>query len=111
MLTDLIERFEQASRAYAQANGIARDDDWYVLKMQEELGELTQVWMKLTDRGRARQRSQAELALDLADETADLLGHILLFAGRHGIDLAPAIKRKWRFDPEMSEASRQTPEM
>lgn len=97
-LTDLADRFEDASKIYAEMNGIARNDDWFILKMQEELGELTQVWMKLTGRGRARGRSQAELSTDLADETADLLGHILLFARRNGIDLVPAIKRKWRFD-------------
>jgi NTP pyrophosphatase (non-canonical NTP hydrolase) len=36
---------------------------------------------------------------DLADETADLLGHLLLFAHRNDIDLAAAIERKWLFKP------------
>ncbi|HEY4343012.1 MAG TPA: pyrophosphatase [Parvibaculum sp.] len=102
-LIELADRFEEASKAYAETNGIARNDDWFILKMQEELGELTQVWIKLTDRGRARGRTQADLSSDLADETADLLGHILLFARRNGIDLAPAIKRKWRrWTPDQS---------
>jgi NTP pyrophosphatase (non-canonical NTP hydrolase) len=99
-LNDLADRFEQASESYAASNGIARNDDWFILKMQEELGELTQVWMKLTGRGRPRGKSAGELTGDLADETADLLGHVLLFARRNGIDLGPAIARKWRFDPE-----------
>ncbi|MDO8290961.1 MAG: pyrophosphatase [Parvibaculum sp.] len=98
-LADLAARFEKASISYAEGNGITRNDDWFILKMQEELGELTQVWMKLTERGRKRGRSDEDLSHDLADETADLLGHILLFAHRHQIDLAPAITRKWRFDP------------
>jgi NTP pyrophosphatase (non-canonical NTP hydrolase) len=29
-----------------------------------------------------------------------MLGHILLFARAHGIDLAAAVERKWRFRPE-----------
>ncbi|MBX3489559.1 pyrophosphatase [Parvibaculum sp.] len=95
----LAGQFEEASKHYAAANGITRNDDWFILKLQEELGELTQVWMKLTDRGRKRGLSEAELRAALADETADLLGHILLFAKRNGIELAPAIARKWRFEP------------
>ncbi len=98
-LDDLATRFENASITYAEGNGITRNEDWFILKMQEELGELTQVWMKLTARGRKRGRTDEELARDLADETADLLGHIMLFARRNNIELAPAIARKWRFDP------------
>jgi NTP pyrophosphatase (non-canonical NTP hydrolase) len=92
-------QFEQASQSYAKANDISRDPDWFVLKLQEELGELTQVWTKLTGRGRPRGLTEAELRKALADETADLLGHILLFAHTHGIDLDAAIERKWRFKP------------
>ena len=98
-LIELAGQFEEASKRYAAANGITRNDDWFILKLQEELGELTQIWMKLTDRGRKRGLNESELREALADETADLLGHILLFAGRNGIDLAPAIARKWRFEP------------
>jgi NTP pyrophosphatase (non-canonical NTP hydrolase) len=95
----LAVQFEQASQAYAAANDVRRDEDWFVLKLQEELGELTQVWMKLTGRGRLRGKTEAELKQALADETADVLGHILLFAQAQGIDLDAAIERKWRFRP------------
>jgi len=92
-------QFELASQSYAEANGVRRDADWFALKLQEELGELTQVWMKLTGRGRLRGKTEAELTEALADETADLLGHVLLFAHARGIDLDAAIERKWRFKP------------
>lgn len=98
-LIELAGQFEEASKRYAAANGITRNEDWFILKLQEELGELTQVWMKLTDRGRRRGMDDAALREALADETADLLGHILLFVIRNGIELAPAIERKWRFEP------------
>ncbi|MDP1627365.1 pyrophosphatase [Parvibaculum sp.] len=98
-LIELAGQFEEASKRYAAANGITRNEDWFILKLQEELGELTQVWIKLTDRGRRRGLGDAELREALADETADVLGHILLFANRNGIDLKPAIARKWRFEP------------
>lgn len=100
MMEQLIAQFEAASAEYAKNNGIERDPDWFVLKLQEEMGELTQAWNRKTGRGRAKGRSAEELNRDLADETADLLGHILLFAGQNQLDLAAAIERKWLFRPD-----------
>jgi len=100
MLSDLMQQFEAASATYAADNGLERDDDWFVLKLQEEIGELTQVWNKTTGRGRRKGMSDEQLATALADETADVLGHVLLFAHRNGLDLTAAIERKWRFRPE-----------
>ena len=40
-LGPLADRFEQASQAYVAAFGLRRDPDWYILKLQEEVGELT----------------------------------------------------------------------
>jgi len=99
-LISLTDQFEQASRIYAAANNIDRTDEWFVLKMQEELGELTQVWMKWAGQGRPKGLTRDELHHELSNETADLLGHILLFAKQNNVDLAAAIKRKWRFDIE-----------
>ena len=98
-MTTLMARFEAASKAYAESNGIHRDRDWFILKLQEEMGEVTQAWNRLSGRGRRRDRSEAELQQDLADEAADMLGHVLLLAHHHNLDLASAIQRKWRFDP------------
>lgn len=100
MIRRLADQFEAASLGYVEANGLVRDADWFVLKMQEELGELTQVWNKLTGRGRRRDRAEAALRDDLADEAADLLGHVLLFARRNELDLTAAIERKWLFTPD-----------
>jgi len=99
MLEKLATQFEAASVAYATDNGIERDPDWFVLKLQEEMGELTQAWNRSTGRGRTKGRSADDLSRELADETADLLGHILLFAHRNRLDLAAAIERKWQFRP------------
>lgn len=99
-LKKLAEQFEAASQDYAASHGINRDADWFMLKLQEEMGELTQAFNRKTGRGRAKGRSDEDMARDLADETADLLGHVLLFARHHGLDLAAAIERKWYFKPE-----------
>ncbi|MGV1790735.1 pyrophosphatase [Rhizobium sp. A37_96] len=99
MLKDLMTQFEAASATYAADNGLERDDDWFVLKLQEEMGELIQIWNRITGRGRRKGMSESELATALADETADVLGHILLFAHRNSLDLHAAVERKWRFRP------------
>lgn len=98
-LISLAARFEQASKKYAADNGISRTEEWFTLKMQEELGELTQAWMKWAGHGRRKGKSEADLHYEMSDETADLLGHVLLFAQQNKIDLDAAISRKWRFDP------------
>jgi NTP pyrophosphatase (non-canonical NTP hydrolase) len=100
MLDELARRFEQASTRYADEHGIERDADWFLLKLQEEMGELTQAWNRISGRGRRKGRSDHDMARDLADETADVLGHILLFAHRNQLDLAAAIERKWLFSPD-----------
>lgn len=101
MLRQLERQFEAASARYAEDNGIERDADWFILKMQEEIGELTQAWNKRTGRGRRHGKSEDDLQADMADEAADLLGHVLLFAHHHDLDLVAAIKRKWKFQVEL----------
>lgn len=100
MLKTLIAQFEAASARYAEVHGMVRDPDWFVLKLQEEMGELSQAWNRATGRGRKKGRTDEDLSRDLADETADLLGHVLLFAHTNRLDLAAAIERKWLFRPE-----------
>ncbi|CUX19087.1 MULTISPECIES: MazG nucleotide pyrophosphohydrolase domain-containing protein [Agrobacterium] len=97
MLAAMMNQFEEASQKYAGENGIIRDPDWYMLKLQEEVGEVTQAWNRLTGRGRNKDRSKEEMKRDLADETADLLGHVLLLAHYNGLDIQGAIERKWHF--------------
>ena len=82
------------SEAYAASFGIVRDDDWYLLKLQEEIGELTQSYLKLTRRAR---RQQGEDALDtaFAEELADVLCHALLAADHFGIDVTQTVEQKW----------------
>ncbi|KAB1085547.1 pyrophosphatase [Neorhizobium galegae] len=100
MLGKLTGQFEAASATYAETHGMIRDPDWFLLKLQEEMGELTQAWNRATGRGRKKGRSDEDLGRDLADETADLLGHVLLFARNNRIDLASAVERKWLFRPD-----------
>lgn len=78
------------SDIYAREYGIKRDRDWALLKLQEELGELTAEHLRLS--GRARGTSDAA---KLADEAADVLGMLLIYCDRAGVDIEQAMRRKW----------------
>jgi NTP pyrophosphatase (non-canonical NTP hydrolase) len=102
MLADLMKQFEHASATYASEHGIDRDPDWFLLKLHEELGELTQIWNKASGRARRKGMWDEQLAVELANETADVFGHILLFARQNDLDMVAAIERKWRFRPQQA---------
>lgn len=78
------------SDIYAAEHAIDRDRDWAILKLQEELGELTAEHLRLS--GRARGTPDAG---KLADEAADVLGMLLIYCDRAGIDIEAAMQRKW----------------
>jgi len=86
---------EAVSRLYASRCDIRRDDDWYLLKMQEETGEMVSAFLRLTGRGRLKGEDDAAIRRQFEDEMADCLAQILLIAERYGIDLEAAIDRKW----------------
>ncbi|MBJ3783788.1 hypothetical protein JEQ47_03560 [Devosia sp. MSA67] len=80
---------------YARETGVHRDDDWYALKMQEELGELIAEHLRLSGRGRRKGQDDAAITSARNDEAADLLAFLLLYARHNGIDLDAALDRKW----------------
>jgi len=89
-LKDLQADVLRISDIYAAEHGIDRDRDWALLKLQEELGELTAEHLRLTGRARGAPDAQA-----LGDEAADVLGMLLIYCARAGVDLDQAMQRKW----------------
>ena len=106
-LDDLTERVEAVSALYARKFGVERDPDWFMLKLAEEVGELTQAFLVAT--GRTRPRGDAPPsgaapdgaagndggASPLGDEVADVLAHLLLLARSQAVDVDAAVRRKW----------------
>lgn len=93
-LADLSADVTRISDIYAEAHGIDRDKagagDWALLKLQEELGELTAEHLRMSGRARGSADESA-----LGDEAADVLGMLLIYCDRVGIDLDAAMRRKW----------------
>lgn len=91
-LAHAADEVETISRTYARIHGIERTDDWLLLKLQEEVGELTQAYLRST--GRARSAPDDDGAA-VRDELADVLAHLLLLARRLDVDLDAALEAKW----------------
>jgi NTP pyrophosphatase (non-canonical NTP hydrolase) len=94
-LKQLTDEVEAVSEIYARKHGIARDDTWFLLKLQEEVGELTQAFLMRAGQARTKGRSPAQLESDFRSELADVLCHVLLMARHHGIELTAEVERKW----------------
>lgn len=100
-LSELSERVAAVSDIYAARCDIRRDDDWYLLKLQEELGELTAEALRASGRARRRDESPEEQRMALEAEAADLFAQLLLFCRHHDIDISAALERKWfRYLPQ-----------
>lgn len=89
-LKSLQDSVLRISDIYAAEHRIDRDRDWALLKLQEELGELTAEHLRLSGRARGTPDARA-----LGDEAADVLGMLLIYCAGAGIDLETAIRRKW----------------
>lgn len=89
-LKDLQADILKISDIYAREHNIDRDRDWALLKLQEELGELTKEHLNLTSRARGKPDQGA-----LADEAADVLGMLLIYCARADIDIEEAMTNKW----------------
>jgi len=89
-LADLSASVLRISDIYAREHKIDRSGDWALLKVQEELGELTAEHLRMS--GRARGAADAG---KLGDEAADVLGMLLIYCDRAGIDIEQAMQRKW----------------
>ncbi|RWZ52829.1 pyrophosphatase [Labedella phragmitis] len=94
-IDELRREVESLSVSYAERNGIDRTDEWLLLKLNEEVGELTQAFLARSGQARDKGRDDHELRADLRAELADVLAHVLLIAERFDIDVSAEIRRTW----------------
>lgn len=71
------------------------DRDYLPFKIGEEWGECLQTYLMLTDRGRQKDKTKDEIRAMFAEEYADVLAFLLLFAKQEGIDPVEALEKKW----------------
>ncbi|HEX2579974.1 MAG TPA: hypothetical protein VHK67_06205 [Rhabdochlamydiaceae bacterium] len=86
---------EKAWSQYAKKFSIRRDDEFYFLKMQEELGELTRAFLEIRGSEKQRKTSTDELKKKFAGDVASLVGNALILARHFDVDLEATIKAKF----------------
>jgi NTP pyrophosphatase (non-canonical NTP hydrolase) len=91
----LEEGLETVSHLYAERFGIERDDNWFVLKLHEEVGELTQAFLMRSGQARDKGLPPAELDRQFRAEVADVLAQVLVMARHFGVDVQDELERKW----------------
>ncbi|WP_018350084.1 MazG nucleotide pyrophosphohydrolase domain-containing protein [Longispora albida] len=97
---------EAVSATYAVRHDIDRNDSWYLLKLHEEVGELTQAHLMRSGQARDKGYSAAQLDEAFRSELADVLCQLLVLARHHGVDLAAEVERKWGpWHPDRLDAS------
>ena len=94
-LTLLTKKVRKVSDIYSKKFGISRDKVWYLLKLQEEMGELTQAYLSMTGRGRHKNKTKEELKHSFELEVADVLCHTLLLIDSEKVDVKKAVGQKW----------------
>ncbi|MBH0779595.1 MazG nucleotide pyrophosphohydrolase domain-containing protein [Nocardia bovistercoris] len=94
-LEELTDRVEAVSATYARKYAIERDASWLLLKLHEEVGELTQAFLTKTGQARDRGRTPEQVESDFRDELADVFCQTLLLARHHGVDLEQVVADKW----------------
>ena len=92
---ELSDRIGQVGELYARVNNIARSADWYLLRLTEELGELTAEHLLIDGRARPNADGSGGTREALENEAADLFGQFVLYLRANNIDVEAAIERKW----------------
>lgn len=94
-INNMALRIEDLSAQYAEVYGIHRSAEWALLKLTEELGELTQAHLTATGQSKPRGMTPDEHQHLVAAELGDVLGMCLVYAKQLGIDPERAIAEKW----------------
>lgn len=94
-VSELTAEVEAVSRIYATRHQIHRDDAWFLLKLQEEVGELTQSYLMRAGQARDKGHTEAEIEADFRAELADVFAQTMVMARHFGVDLQTEIERKW----------------
>jgi NTP pyrophosphatase (non-canonical NTP hydrolase) len=96
-LRQLTDDVETISQRYAEVHDFRRDDAWFLLKLQEEVGELTQAFLMRTGQARDKGLTHEQIDRNFRAEFADVLCQLLLLARHHGVDLEAEVDRKWLY--------------
>lgn len=94
-IKNITREVEEVSQIYSKRFKIKRDSDWFILKLQEELGELIQSYLMMIRQGRSKGKTAKQIKEGFNNEVADVFSHVLLLAKFYDVDLEKEVKKKW----------------
>ena len=94
-LQNLIDKVDKVSAQYCRKFDIERNNEWFLLKIQEELGELVQAYLELNQKTRPRDNNKEQLKESFINELTDLMCLIMSMSKHNNIDLERTIQEKW----------------
>ncbi|MEK8215481.1 hypothetical protein [Paenibacillus sp. FSL L8-0463] len=94
-LIDVAAGVEKVSAEYCRKFNIERDNEWFLLKIQEELGELVQCYLESCGKARSRGKTIDELKENFQYEIIDLLCLTMAMTKFNNLDVERIIKEKW----------------
>ncbi len=81
---------------YGKKYNVQIDEDFALLKLYEEVGELSQAVLIHRKKSRPEKYVSEEISkAEIAKELADVIGMTIVSAHLFGIDLEDAINKKW----------------
>lgn len=81
---------------YGKKYNVSIDEDFALLKLYEEVGELAQAVLIHRKKSRPEKHLPEEISKkEIAKELADVIGMVMVNAHLLGIDLEEAIDKKW----------------
>lgn len=93
---ELEKKVVQNAMRYGKKHNIRIDEDFALLKLYEEVGELAQAVLIHRKQSRPEKHVSPEISKkELAKELADIVGMAIVNAHLLGIDLEEAIDKKW----------------
>jgi NTP pyrophosphatase (non-canonical NTP hydrolase) len=93
---ELQEKILEVEMSYGEKYGITIDEEYALLKLYEEMGELSQAVLISRKKCRPEKYPGDAVAKEkLAEEMADVLGLLITNAKLLGVDLDAAIEKKW----------------
>ncbi len=93
---ELQSKVVQNAMDYGKKYNVKIDEEFALLKLYEEVGELAQAVLIHKKKSRPEKFVSEEISKnELANELADILGMLIVNAHLLGIDLEKAIERKW----------------
>ena len=94
-IKELTKTIQKVADQYSEEFGVEYSKDWFVMKLQEELGEMVQSHLIMTNRTRRKPESAEKAKEAFAQELADVFCYVILLAEENDINIEQAVKNKW----------------